>query len=792
MNPAFDTSLARRMGGRGAFHYLLVGVVAAGAFAAGMIFQQGRLVEKPPTPVKRVAAKAPATRPVAQTGKGWNPHDALGEIFAKTIGGQRLLALAQLVQDTPVENLAGLIEEAMHAPYAEKDDFLKLAYAKWLAADPAAAFTHAKDLALRANTYEPMPKVLAVWAMADPKAALAAAQTLANANFRRNALRDVLTAWAQADPASAIATARTMPKALRDAVLPAMFDQWSRIDPQAAFAALDQIADAGVRAKAASLVVHNFAFSDPAGALALARSLPVSLQNKQLFADIFTQWGQQDPAAALAAAQLLPGGASRTQALESMFASWAALDPLSALKAAEILPKGPDRDGALAKSFASLAADDPASAASYLANLPAGPARNQLVATLADAWADSDPAAALAWLDKNAVGSTFDDAIKGVLTKLSQVDPLAAINFIGGMPDNASKTSFLQTVVGEWAKADPATAAAWVDTNLSGNFHDAAMASALNSLIAADPKAAIPYMLTIQNINLLDGLAGNLGAALAGQDTQAALDWLNSLPADKYVGMLHLEATQAVFGVWIDTDPADAAAHLPDPVSGDLILGGIVRQLAATWGTYDGPAATAWASSLKDESGRLDALQTSLSYWGQSDPAAAWDYVADHPEVRQGLMANEPFSGALETWVQTDPMAAVAAIAALPDDAPGNLKLSATREFVSDWTKADPQAASQWINSLPQGTQRDNAVQLLVLEQAPANPAAAFNWALSMTTVSLQRTSLGTAIRNWAKVDQQAATSAVQSANLSDDTKATLLNTIDTAVNPLGPRRGGP
>ncbi len=146
---------------------LLTGIILiCGAFVAGVKYQQGIQAAEMKAPRDvRPKPRSVAHNPIKPIGEGWNPHDALGEIFSTTVGGQRLLALAELVQKSPVDQLAGLIQEAMRSPYAEKDDFLKLAYAKWLAADPQAAFAHACSLALHANTYEPLPKVLAVWAM---------------------------------------------------------------------------------------------------------------------------------------------------------------------------------------------------------------------------------------------------------------------------------------------------------------------------------------------------------------------------------------------------------------------------------------------------------------------------------------------------------------------------------------------------------------------------------------------------------------------------------------------------
>ncbi len=728
-------------------------------------------------------ASQSSSPPVGGTPKNIKGNeDDLAYILVKYAGGERIAAVAKLVGDTSVAALGKLIDEARKCPSAELRQLVyDLAYAKWVAADPASALAHAYQQALKTGKPDQLPNLFSVWGRIDPGAALAAAVKLGRISFRQAAVMRVVDSWAQgSDPLGAVAAVKAVPKTMvAGDLLQSVFKSWAEVDSAAAWANLGKIDNAKTLRAVQGDIIATLAASNPVQALDLLRNLPIGQQTTQLYSAIFTAWGGQNPADALAMLKEFPVGNIRSQALASLFAGWAESDPLSAVKAAESFPPGVERSQALQASLDCLAAQNPPAAADYIAHLAPGASRTALVASLAEKWADSDPASALAWLEKNTLGADYDAAMGKVLGQLSKTDPQSAVDYIAQLPAGTKHDAYLQDTIANWARQDPAAALTWVSGNLSSTMRDAALSLVLRQLINTDAAGAASYLSELPKGAVRDQLLNSTGVALAEQNPQAALEWANAPP--EFANTLSRENTlKRLIDTLANNDPAGTAAYLSQHPDNANFAEEAVR-LASTWAKNDGASALAWAASLPLGSTRDNAITSAIANLAAYDPAAAINYAQSLPE---GDGRTAALGEAIKGWSVTNPAEAAKALVDLP---PGPVRMETVRGTVQNWINQDPQAVSQWMTGLPEGSpERELSINILVTNQSANNPEAAFAWAITTSSPLNRANNVGIVMTAWAKKDAAAATAALDKAPISEDARATLLKRIQQAqANPL-------
>jgi len=188
----------------------IAGVMAA-AYAAGWSYGSNEATAS-------VAKRATMGRIAANIGNrrtlAWDPNGSVGNILKEFSAGEQFLALAKLVEATPVSELARLLEEAESCPDSNvRKNLSGLIYAKWAEADPQGALAHALPSMRKGKPDQTqIPNIFMVWGRMDPKAAFAAALKLDGATFRQDAVAKVLENWIQGnDPQSALAALKSLP-----------------------------------------------------------------------------------------------------------------------------------------------------------------------------------------------------------------------------------------------------------------------------------------------------------------------------------------------------------------------------------------------------------------------------------------------------------------------------------------------------------------------------------------------------------------------------------------------------
>ena len=113
-------------------------------------------------------------------------------------------------------------------------------------------------------------------------------------------------------------------------------------------------------------------------------------------------------------------------------------------------------------------------------------------------------------------------------------------------------------------------------------------------------------------------------------------------------------------------------------------------------------------------------METIGKSWGQSDPAAAMDFISKSTAV--GKSANGFSAAVLKLWADNDLTAAGGWLAAADESTRDRLSPS----FVESWAAKDPTAALAWCQQSLEGTAQDQAITGLIKGMAAKDiPAAA-------------------------------------------------------------------
>ncbi len=693
-------------------------------------------------------------------------------------GTERLLAIAKLVEKTPVAQLASLLDQMRNCPRElARQAINDMILAKWTAADPQAALAYATIISLRSGDPALLNSVFTLWAATDPKAALAAAFALKNASFRIVGVNTVLAAWAEGkDPLGAVAAAKRLPPGQgKTDFLRMVFDHWGRLDPAAALAALNQVDNPSTRQSLQNTIIGYLANSNPAEALKTLAGLPAGQQAPATYGNLFQKWGAQNPVEAFTALQSIPAGAGRLAAIQSVFKSWAATDPLAALQAAQSLPPNGERNQALAESVRAYVIKDHQAAADYIADMAQGVSRDHLIGVLASVWANSDPAATLAWLDQNADGTMHDTSVYSILGQMAQEHPLDALAYISRLPESALRDKYVMGTLNGWAKGDAASALAWANTNLTGDIYDSALASLLGQMVNANPVDASVYIAQMPASSSRDDLILHVASSLAKQDFQSAINWAQGLAQD-VPDSVRQKAWRQIIDTIAVKDPSSAAAYaqslITDPNARAAVIG-----VADDWAKSDSKAALAWTESLPPGPTRDSAMAAAVAGFSHIDAVEAWNYALNN--LPAGTPATKAAQAEIAVFLsKTNPVAAAQAVMTLP---PGNSRSFATPIIADNLAQQDASAAAKFVESIPVGAERDSVMQRVIPTQALNNGAAAYALALTSSTDDNRYITIGQALTGWAVYDPVAATTVLQSAPLTYGQRISVQSQISNA-----------
>lgn len=244
------------------------------------------------------------------------------------------------------------------------------------------------------------------------------------------------------------------------------------------------------------------------------------------------------------------------------------------------------------------------------------------------------------------------------------------------------------------------------------------------------------------------------------RDANAALKWAKGLGGN--------EGQFAVGGVLQQMailDPAEAARRLATLDAGSS-YGRYAQIVADQYAKQDPKAAAAWAQTIADPAAQQRAVEEVVRTWAQADPNAAADWLRQNSTRYQmpdaaGRVASE--------IAEKNPSQAINWANQLPK---GDNRTAALSSAVGQWATQDPSAAGNWINThVSAGPEGDRIIGSYAHRVADSDPAAAITWAQSISDEGARSQSTVEVARHWYRQDQNAATSWLQSAPLSDQQK---------------------
>jgi len=509
----------------------------------------------------------------------------------------------------------------------------------------------------------------------------------------------------------------------REQVIGMVFAAWSYVDPAQALAATDQIDDKFLRESVIGQIAQRLISTNPSAALAALQSLPLNRQYTTIIDQVFASWAGENPQAAVDAAMNLPTNRNRNEAIRSAVQGWALADPAAALAWAGTLPNGDTRISAVNTALNALAQQDPLQAVDYVTNITNLPNRTALMAQVADVWGQDDPKAAMDWILKNSSGPTLYNSLANILDPLSKIDPQAATEALSNFSDVAGMGAYyrghaVDQISLNWAEQDPQADVAWLKS-IEGTFS------------STNPNG--------------------------GPDIG---------------GMYYNTAMRGAVSTWAANDADAASAYV-------LSLGIDAPQYNQLLGTVatsrfnaDPEATLAWIDTLSEDGTRSIAIGTIVRPLAAVDPYQALDLAY---QIADGPVQDTAVGNVITAWSSTAPVAAADALSSMPE---GNSLTLATQSVATSWIQSDPAAAAAWIGSLPEGDAYNVAARAEVTALISSNPASAFSWGVTIGNPNMQFNQLNGVVQVWAHKDPNAAQAAVQAADLPNDTRAQLLDTI--------------
>jgi hypothetical protein len=214
-----------------------------------------------------------------------------------------------------------------------------------------------------------------------------------------------------------------------------------------------------------------------------------------------------------------------------------------------------------------------------------------------------------------------------------------------------------------------------------------------------------------------------------------------------------------LMGRWSIHQPDQAAAFCLNLPNNDG-KASLCETLVMNWGEANQSAALAWAQKLTRGMVRERAMQKLSQVLATTDPQAAIKLIEaeispdNRSEAQNRLMqlwATHDFAGA-EAWIKkegesdlsyeyrrhavlglsrTDPIKAATYVSNMEaSDQQTNLAV----EVAQEWSNRDPGAAAQWALQFPEGTARDQSLQIIAAQYAQLEPAKAMSWMSGLTT----------------------------------------------------------
>ena len=580
--------------------------------------------------------------------------------------------------------------------------------------------------------------------------------------------------------------------------------RFAQVDPDAAIAHANSITNRAIRQQALSSVVGEIAGSDLSKAASILRGIGDLSEFKQVanalassnadgapellltllkerkganlewgYNNMFAQWARKDFQAAVANLEQVPVGQQRNYALQGIGSAIASENLDAGLEFLGSLSNPGEKSQMLSSIISTVASSDPQKALALLEEHGDRTQRQNLLGHISSGWFNSDPEGARAWIETLENPRDRASALQHLVHDIGDNAEWLAAQ-VSSLAPNSQTQNLISNLAQRWGQHDPQGAAEWVQTLAPGQGKQWARQNLLNHWAQSDPAAAAAF-LSEEPIGPSDGAsAGQIASQWITTDPDSALAWMESLDTSPNT---RAQMLSTMVSSWGRTDPDAAAAYALGLDGEDKTRA--ITSLVSSWAGSDFDRAEAWVAGIGDEEIRNKALNSLISGSAYNDPQRAAAALTNAISGMSEEEANKTFSSAANRiangWAQSDPVAAASWAIDLPDS---KNRPNLLQGIVQQWARYEPQAASQWLTTFEPGADRDGAIGGLVSTIQRDDPEAAFAWAATIDNDDNRSSYVRQAVNQWQSSDPAAARAAVNNAELSDELRASLLNSI--------------
>ena len=527
---------------------------------------------------------------------------------------------------------------------------------------------------------------------------------------RGAALQILFLRLTELDPMSAVAITRSPAFANERGFEHAVWENWGRVDLDAALEAAAALSGADRRRAAGALYaalrgiddsraqdietalgvapdrnarmlrIAALAESSPTEALAYVESFPNSQERMQYAGALAMTLAQRYGINQAGQYSELIKDAVMRQVYDGSITNMRNRnDPAAALQRILAEPLTNQSRNAALQTFQQLAQQDLDAAEAAYESATDSRLKNLLGQYLVSNMANKDPARALAWVKANNRPGQ-QQLITNVLVQLAQRDPDTAILEAQSITHFQNRENALSSVVRTVANNDPVRAAQLIDT--------LGESSSRQNLIA------------------------QVAQQWAQNDWRAAYDWLNSAEVPNRKAVLES------MGYTLINSDLDAAVELLGrmPESSGLALR---QQIANRFSEQRSVAAAErFIAQFANESDYPQLLGSVAMAAAANDPAAAVRIAGriDSPELR-----DQVYSQTLAQQAERDPLGALQRLDLLSTV---HGRAMATNQIINRWSRSDPEGALDYVTNLPRGDDRDNSINSVMRGLEPGSDRA--------------------------------------------------------------------
>ncbi|MEO0617083.1 MAG: hypothetical protein AAFY69_13215 [Pseudomonadota bacterium] len=527
---------------------------------------------------------------------------------------------------------------------------------------------------------------------------------------RSAALQILFLRLTELDPMSAVAIAQSPAFANERGFERAVWENWGRVDLDAALDAASGLSGADRRRAARSLYASLRGIDDTQ-AQYIESTLGIAPDSNARMLRI-AALAQDNPIEALAYVESFPNTQERYQYASSLAMTLAQrLGPEQASQYSELVQDELVRQVYVATLNNLRARNDPASALERVlsdritdqSRRSAAQAYQQLVA--------QDLDAAETWFQRASDPRLKDTFGQLLAARMAAEDPTRALAWVKAN-DTGRQHKLLGTVLTQVARNDPELALMEAQTIAHYQTRESTLSSVMRSVASDDPVRAAQLIEMLGDSGSRQSLITLVAQQWAQRDWRSAYDWIDSTDVP------NRRAALDSIGTTLLNKDLDAAAELltrlPESSSASLRL-----QIASRYAQQRSVAeAERFVSQFAGDADYAQLLGNVATAAAAQDSTAA---IRIARRIESAELRDRIYSETLSQQANRDPLGAMQQLDLISTEA---ARSSAMQMIINRWQRSDPTAAMDYVENLPAGQTRDMGISTAIRSLEPGSDRA--------------------------------------------------------------------